>query len=280
MIEVSGKVTIEGSSGMNLVLNQGIERLLAGERLWDMLQVCSLGRSGKRSRVTMEGLDDPMGVSALCTKEEFFDNGSGMFIIKVKAEFPGALSGVREIAWGDGKGSWNRITSDKIEGFPASLDIEADETLTVELEIALAQVKKPYKFYVDFAGKDIKAQVVPVGLGNKLAWSAEGVGSNKGFGYWGTGVGLQYKGEEVPIQASVQGILEPYQEGSFVRSLRVNLGSEEGNSEKELEAVYFGTSQEGTRNIHWLWKLEFLEPFVKSSKSKLWLNLGWGLLRG
>ena len=86
------------------------------------------------------------------TLEEYFDEALGCAIIKVRAEFAGPLSGVKEFAWGDSAGVWSRLTLDKLEGHLGSIDIDGDETLTVELDVAVAMVQSAFPVVVNFDG--------------------------------------------------------------------------------------------------------------------------------
>lgn len=284
MLAVNGKARVSvGSkvlSGNNLVLNGGVERFLAGERVWDMLKTCELGGGDRTTKPQHKGLQDPLCKTVPVTLEEYFDEALGCAIIKVRAEFAGPLSGVKEFAWGDSAGVWSRLTLDKLEGHLGSIDIDGDETLTVELDVAVAMVQSAFPVVVNFDGAEIGATVVPVGVDNPLAWSAQGLGANKGIGYWGSAVGLAGSEKEAPMVAQVVGELVPYAQGDFNRTLKINLSPDEGNIEGGLHEIYFGTAFEGTRNIHWLWKLVFDEPFIKSPQVKLWLELSWAVLRG
>lgn len=285
MLEVSGKVRVKVKGleghGKNLVLNGGVEKLLAGTRVWHMLEWAQLGTGTRATRPHHEGLEAPEGSPVrLSSKEEFFDKELGAIIIRCSAEFQGPLQGISEIGWGSEHGFWNRITTEQLEGVPASISIEGDETLQVQLDVQIRLTKKPVNVNVLFEGKPIAARIQAEGLGNPLAWSAKGIGANKGLGYWGTAIGIQGTEEDAPRDAELVGELLPYGEGDFSRKLKVVLGPKDGNKAGGIKAIYFGTSHEGTRNVGWLWRLEFLEPFNKTVNSKLWLELGWGIVRG
>lgn len=280
MLEVKGKVFIGEYQGDNMVLDCGIERLLAGERLWDIIQECSIGSGSRETRSYHEGLEEPLGITVPVIKEEFFDNELQSFIIRVKARFQGELSGVREFAWGDSKGCWNRLPLTKLQGHRGRIDTGADEYLDVTLELSVGMTKVEYPVEVLFDGVALQGKIEPVGLGNKLAWSAEGIGSNRGLGYWGTAVGLASEGEGAPLVAQAHGRLEEYKEGDYCRTMKLELGAEEGNLPEGIKYIYFGTSHEGSKNVGWLWRLVFLETFEKSKSAKLWLEFTWSVLRG
>lgn len=275
MIRLAGRVRIGSAQAENLVLNQGVERLLVGERLWDMITHCAVGTGERATKAHHKGLQSEMLAEVEVTKSEKFEDGE--LILSAVAKFPGPLYGVRELGWKDSKGYWNRILSEQLLGVSAGIDVDADETLEVKFDLVVGLVQKAYPIECAFGDTLYSGKVVEIARDNPLAWSLAGKGANQGFGYWGNAVCLVgADGTEEVIEAE----LVEYQKGSFRRELKIELEASSGNFEGGLKALKFGTSQKGWRNAHWLWQVVFDNPIPKSDNSKAWFNLTWGVLRG
>lgn len=274
MLKVSGKVWLGSHAGFNLVLDSGKERFLQGERIWDMLKWLWYGVGKQESKAFHTQLQSPLGKVPVEDKTERFDLEQNCFIIECKAKVPGPLQEIAEFGWGDESGLWNRITTDKLEGVPGTICLDEDEILEVVLQIVF-ELGEPQEAQVIWDGVPRSGQVLPVGKGNKLAWSGQGLGANKGLGVWGTGIGIEFEGQGKPRDAFKQGNLTEYQVGSKVRFLEVILNPDEACG--KIVGIYFGTSMEGSKNLEWLWKLALPEGLEKTAQSKLKLKFGWSL---